>query len=304
MAPAVQVPARPAARLNPGAPAAPLNPVVPLSPVAPAALLNPVVPLNPVAPAARPNPAAPARARLAPPPPGQCLLWLAPARPRPGWAGLLSPAERHRADGLAGSPARDAFITSRAMQRLAGSRYAGQAPAEVIIDRDCPHCQVPGQPAARHGRPRLRDAVIDYSVAHTDRWVLLAVTGAGRIGTDIEAVSPAPLAGLARAALTQAEREALGRLPAGERPGWLLRAWTRKEAALKVTGLGLAVPPGQVDVQTATVRAGPGAATTPGWPAAAIYLYDVAAPPGHVAALASTVPLVTVHRTDLFQEAS
>ncbi len=190
------------------------------------------------------------------------------------------------------------------MQRLAGSRYAGQAPAEVIIDRDCPHCQVPGQPAARHGRPRLRGAAVDYSVAHTDRWVLLAVTGAGRIGADIEAVSPAPLAGLARAALTPAEREHLGGLPAGERPRWLLRAWTRKEAALKVTGLGLAVPPAQVDVQGATVQAGPAGAAPPGWPDAVIYLYDVAAPPGHVAALASTVPLVAVHRTDLAAEAS
>ncbi len=57
---------------------------------------------------------------------------------------------------------------------------------------------------------------------------------------------------------------------------------------MKLTGLGLRAAPGQVDVSGATVRA-----RAPGWPAEVIHLAPLPAPGGHVATLATTIPVTT-----------
>lgn len=225
--------------------------------------------------------------------PGACHLWLVPVRARPDWLALLSRDERRRADRLAGTPAAAVFVTSRAAQRLVGSRYLGVAPSEVTIDRDCGHCGVQG---VRHGRPVFHAASFDYSVSHTQRWLVLAVTGNGVVGVDIESLDAAPDAdGLARATLNARERHRFECVPAGERTAWLLSAWTRKEAAMKLAGLGLRAPPDRIDVRGPRVSA----PAVPRWPAGQIHLYGLGAPQGHVAALATTVPLVSLHRFEL-----
>lgn len=225
--------------------------------------------------------------------PGECHIWLVPVRTRPDWRTLLSHDEQRRADRLAGTPAAAVFVTSRAAQRLVGSRYLGVAPSEVTIDRDCGHCGVPG---VQHGRPVFRAASVDYSVSHTKRWLAMAVTGDGAVGVDIESLAAAPDAdGLARATLGARERRRFDCVPAGERTAWLLSAWTRKEAAMKLAGLGLQAPPNRVDVSGPRVWA----AGVPRWPAGRIHLYGLGAPEDHVSALATTVPLTTLHRFEL-----
>ncbi|RKN05096.1 4'-phosphopantetheinyl transferase family protein [Streptomyces radicis] len=225
------------------------------------------------------------------PPPGECHLWLAPVRPRAGWLRLLDPAERERADRLDGTPAGEVFVTSRGAQRLVGSRYLGVPPETVRTDRSCPHCV-----GAAHGRPRFvgpRGAGLDYSVSHTERWLLMAVTGGGLVGVDIEDLAAVPDAGgLARAALTPGERARWAGLPEAERDAWLLSAWTRKEAAMKLTGLGLRASPRGLDVSGPTVAAD----GVPRWPAGPVRLYSLSAPAGHVAALATTAPLGALRR--------
>jgi phosphopantetheinyl transferase len=224
------------------------------------------------------------------PAPGECHVWLVPVRPRPGWLGLLDPVERQRAERLAGRPAGDVHVTSRAAQRLIGSRYLGVAPDAVTVDRVCGHCGV------AHGKPRLRGAAVDYSVSHTERWLLMAVAGSGLLGADIE--SPDSITNpeiLVRTALTDAEIRIFRRLSTARRAAWLLRAWTRKEAAMKLTGLGLRAPPNQVDVSTALVRA----LDVPRWPDVPIHLRRLVVPDGHVATLAGTVPVLAVRRFEL-----
>ncbi|KAB1162359.1 4'-phosphopantetheinyl transferase superfamily protein [Micromonospora sp. AMSO12t] len=216
---------------------------------------------------------------------GQPHTWWVPVRPGGGRVDLLDPAERLRAEDLLGSPARDVFVTSRAAQRRLGSRYLGVPPAQVRIDRDCQYC------AGTHGRPRFADSRVDYSVSHTEDWVLLAVAGVGLIGVDVERSSPdRDTDGLAAVALTANERELFARVPPADRPGWFLTAWTRKEAAMKLTGFGLRAPPGQLDVSGPTVTVG----SVPGWPRIPVHLHDLPAPAGHAAALASTVPVRAV----------
>ncbi|WP_410573323.1 4'-phosphopantetheinyl transferase family protein [Amycolatopsis sp. cmx-4-61] len=212
-------------------------------------------------------------------------VWLVPIRPRPSWLGLLSEAERARAARLAATPAGDVFVTSRALQRLWGAAAVGVPPAEVAVDRSCEHCGDPG-----HGRPRLTGAPA-FSVSHTGRWLLLTTAERGRIGADIEdPAAAADPAGLAGVVLSAAEHREFSAAPA-ERAGRLLTAWTRKEAAMKLAGLGLAAAPARVDVRGSLALS-----DVPGWPRDPVHLRPLAAPDGHVAALATTVPVATVRR--------
>jgi 4'-phosphopantetheinyl transferase len=237
------------------------------------------------------------------PSPGDCHVWLVPVRHRTDWLDLLDGPERERAARLVGTPAEHVFVTSRGTQRLVGAHYLGIPPTEVRTDRTCAHCANPhtanqnitgsGTP---HGRPRLRGAVIDYSVSHTPGWLVMAVTAGGLVGVDIEEIDSVPdTAGLARAALSDRERHRFDALPDIRRRAWLLSAWTRKEAAMKLTGLGLRAAPPLVDVSGTTVSA----SAVPGWPTHAIHLHRLDAPAGHVGALATTVPLGTVRRLAL-----
>ncbi|MBR7833523.1 4'-phosphopantetheinyl transferase superfamily protein [Actinospica durhamensis] len=226
-------------------------------------------------------------------PPGQCHLWLVRVRRRPGWLGLLDPRERRQAQRLCDSGAADVLVTSRAVQRLVGARYLGVPPAEVEINRDCAHCDRSGE---HQGRPRFRDSDLDYSVSHSDGWVLMAITRTGLVGVDIEDLASAPEPeGFARTVLTSAEREQFDRLAPAAGPRWLMGAWTRKEAAMKLTGLGLAASPRALDVSGPTVAA----AEVPRWPAADVHLRAVPAPDHHVAALATTVPGMELRRFTL-----
>ncbi|MEV6823944.1 4'-phosphopantetheinyl transferase superfamily protein [Amycolatopsis sp. NPDC051102] len=209
--------------------------------------------------------------------------WLLPVRPRPEWLGLLTGEERGRLARLAPA-ARDVFTASRALQRLWAARAAGVPPAEVVIDRSCGHC---GDPA--HGRPRAAGAPA-YSVSHTGHWLLLAAVETGVIGADIE--DPAAAAdpgGLAGVVLSAEEHREFAAADPAEHAARLLTAWTRKEAAMKLAGLGLAAAPARVDVRGPLARS-----DVPGWPREPVHLRSLAVPGGHVAALATTVPVRTV----------
>jgi 4'-phosphopantetheinyl transferase len=221
--------------------------------------------------------------------PGRVDVWLVPVHPRPEWLGLLSAAERARAARLAVTPAGDVFTASRALQRLWGAFALGVPPAEVVIDRSCEHC---GDPA--HGRPRLAGAPA-FSVSHTGRWLLLAVAAEGLIGADIEdPAAAADPAGLAGVVLSAPEHREFSAAAPAEQATRLLTAWTRKEAAMKLAGLGLAAAPARVDVRGPLARSG-----VPGWPREPVHLRALAVPGGHVAALATTVPVRVVQRRDL-----
>lgn len=232
--------------------------------------------------------------RLAPPPPdaasaaGECHLWPVPVVPRPGWLDLLDHGEQAQAERFRVDSARDIFVTSRAAQRLIAGRYLNRAPQDVSIVRVCPHC------GADHGRPRVDGAGWDYSVSHTAKWLVVAVAHQGLVGVDLEDVTTArPVDDLAQHVLTPAEHERFGQTPPGDRTAWFLRAWTRKEAVIKLTGHGLRAQLDQLDVS------GSVAATTappPGWPSGPIHLLDVPAGEHQRAALATTVLVRNVVR--------
>lgn len=216
---------------------------------------------------------------------GECHVWTTPVRSQQGWADVLDAGERQQAERLGGTRAAAVFISSRVLQRVAGSAYLGVPASRVRVDRGCETC-ASGRP---HGRPRFAAGPVDYSVSHTEDWVFMAVVPAGRVGVDVEALDrPLDPGGLAPVILGPRERETFRQVAVSGRAAWLLACWTRKEAAMKLTGLGVKAPPRQVDVGAATVRA-----QVPGWPGGDIYLTPLAAPAGHTATLATTIPVTT-----------
>jgi 4'-phosphopantetheinyl transferase len=221
------------------------------------------------------------------PAPGECQLWSAPAIDLPGYLELLDPDEHDRAQRFRVANARAIFVTSRAVQRLILGWYLGRPPEQVQVSRDCRLCE-----KDHEGRPYLAGAPLDFSVSHTAGWVLFAVVAAGRIGVDIELVSADRASdALARQVLGPAEQERFLLVARDERPAAFIRAWCRKEAAVKLTGHGIAAPLRTLDVT------GPSAAISPppsGWPAEPIYLRDLPASGDLRAALASTVPISQV----------
>ncbi|OEJ94002.1 4'-phosphopantetheinyl transferase family protein [Streptomyces thermolilacinus] len=229
------------------------------------------------------------------PAPGECHLWHVPVLERPDWLPVLDREERAAAERFTRVRARHVFTTSRAAQRLIGALYLGLPPRDVVITRDCHRCAT----ATPHGRPRFAHgapAPVDYSVSHTEEHLLVAVTGHGAVGVDIEGrASLRDVDGLAGVALTTAEREHFATLSAEDRPRWLLAMWTRKEAAMKLTGLGLRVNPRHLDVRGPLASVGP----MPQWPETPVHLYDLPAPEGHAAALASSTPVTRVRTCEL-----
>ena len=248
---------------------------------------------TPVAPGAAPAVAAP--------PAGECHLWPVPVMaPEPDaerraaaegpWLALLAREERERAAGYRADHARRIFITSRATQRIVAACYLGRPPAEIRVARACRRCG-----DADHGRPSIVDAALDISVTHAGQWLMLAVVGTGRVGVDLEQ-SDQPAGGPARSTandlaelvLAPTERVEFDRLAEPDRRVYFYRCWTRKEATAKLTGHGLTVRLGSLDVRAdrALITAGPD-----DWPDGPIHLTDAPAPAGYAAALASSVAL-------------
>lgn len=225
------------------------------------------------------------------PPPGECHLW--PVAVPDVDAGrdhlaLLEAAEADRYARFRSAPARRTFLTSRVTQRVVAACYTGVPPGEARLDRECRRCGI-----GDHGRPRIRGTDrVDISVTHAAGWVVLAVVGAGAVGVDLEGIDGAvpgrsrDIDGLAATVLCPAEREVFDGLTGSARVTWFYRCWTRKEAASKVTGHGLSVPPRALEVHGDLVRV---EAPPPDWPDTPIHLVDGFAPPGCALALATTV---------------
>lgn len=194
------------------------------------------------------------------------------------WFGALPPASGGR------DPAGAASLAAPLRSVL--EHYLG--PDLPAILRRCEHC---GHP--RHGRPQVDGAVaVDFSVTHTRDLYAVAVVGHGRVGIDAEPREELvrDLAILARDVLTAAEQAAWSRSPDAERGADFLRLWTRKEAAVKVSGHGIVVSLASMDVRGDTLA---GLPVEGAWARRPVHLRDLALP-GVIAALGSTLPLALV----------
>ncbi|MDR3068463.1 MAG: 4'-phosphopantetheinyl transferase superfamily protein [Cellulomonas sp.] len=164
-------------------------------------------------------------------------------------ARVVTPADAVRARRWHQTADQARSLVAAALLRIAAASRLGTVVAAVDLGRWCPRCGL-----ADHGRPVALDPggcpvpEVHLSASHAGDLVVVAVTGAGPVGVDVERVGAATFDGFAPAVLTSRERLALTAVPVADQARWCARIWTRKEALLKALGLGLTVDPSQVEV--------------------------------------------------------
>jgi 4'-phosphopantetheinyl transferase len=174
-----------------------------------------------------------------PPPPawplakGEVHVWFAdldlPAQRRAVLARLLSADERQRADRYSPVPAREQFVAARGLLRVLLGAYLHVPPAEVVFA------------AGPQGKPTLAGAPLHFNVSHSRGGALIAVTTVAEVGVDLERLRPYPnYRDMAERFFHPGEAAALVALPAAQAEQAFFHVWTRKEAFLKATGLGIA----------------------------------------------------------------
>jgi 4'-phosphopantetheinyl transferase len=144
----------------------------------------------------------------------------------------LSATERARADRFHFPADRDRFVASHVALRAILASYLDAAPAALAF----------GESA--HGKPFVEapDAgrALRFSLSHSGDIAVVAVSRGHEVGVDVERVrSLDDLDGFAARYFSPAERDALARMPSGERQRAFFQIWTLKEAYLKACGEGL-----------------------------------------------------------------
>ncbi|MGV9272681.1 4'-phosphopantetheinyl transferase superfamily protein [Streptomyces griseosporeus] len=166
----------------------------------------------------------------------------------PAALAVLSPGERETA---ARRPApvgtRYARVHAEVRRILAG--YLDADPGELRVGRwPCPRCPDPA-----HGRPRLEfpRTGLDFNLSHSGAHWLLAVTAERPVGVDLENARPAAdLWTTSAAVMSPSELRHLRGLPdEAARTAAYYRAWTRKEAVVKASGVGVVADLRAVEVR-------------------------------------------------------
>jgi len=142
------------------------------------------------------------------------------------------------------------------------------------------------------GKPELTGPAgrdVRFSLSHSGDRCVIAVSAEGPIGIDVEEIREVPeLAGIVRSRFAPGEAAEILALSGGQRLHAFYRCWTRKEAYLKATGVGIGGDSLQrVEVSTGSVavlRAAPGAV------AGEWSLLDLDLGEGFVSALATRHP--------------
>jgi phosphopantetheinyl transferase len=130
-----------------------------------------------------------------------------------------------------------------------GRRAAREALGEVLAAA-LGEGAAPALEAAENGKPRLVEEPgrLAFNLSHSGGLALIALGPGGiEVGVDVERVKPRrDLARLAARFLPQADALAVAAVPPAGQPDVFYPAWTRHEARVKCTGVGLAGrPPGR-----------------------------------------------------------
>ena len=201
------------------------------------------------------------------------MVWSCPLDlPEPAWLELVAcvaPAERRDAERRTDPRDRRRLLAARAWRRHLLATELRCDPGDVAISVD------------RRGKPGIADSPGDelwFSAARSSDRTLVALSRRMEVGIDVEAVDPATdVERFAARFLSAGERQALAQRPREQRRAAVFACWTRKEAYLKGTGDGLAVPPATVEVWAGDDRP----VTLRGWA-----VHALAVGPGFAAAVA------------------
>jgi 4'-phosphopantetheinyl transferase len=170
-------------------------------------------------------------------PPGAIHVWLARLDAAAGapaaFDAVLSPDEQERADRFVFDRDRRRFATARSLLRRILAPYVGAAPADLRFSCD------------EYGKPSLTGLATApaFNVSHSGEAAVFAISRAGEVGVDVEAVRPMTDAEqIAGRFFAPGEVERLRALPAALQQEGFFECWTRKEAFVKAIGEGLSHP--------------------------------------------------------------
>jgi 4'-phosphopantetheinyl transferase len=169
--------------------------------------------------------------------PGAIHVWLAHLDDVPGdpfvSASVMSAEERARARRFAFDRDRRRFSAARVLLRTLLARYVGADPADLRFA------------IGPHGKPSLAGSpsAPDFNVSHSRDAAVIAISRAGEVGVDIEAIRPMDDGeGIAGRFFAPAEAGRLRAVPPELRDQAFFACWTRKEAFVKAIGEGLSHP--------------------------------------------------------------
>lgn len=142
---------------------------------------------------------------------------------------ILSIDEQERAERYLSLKNASRFKLCRAMLRLGLARYLEMAPQAITLVMN------------PHGKPAVEGSPLHFNVSHSGGQGVIAFSGIGEVGVDVEALQrDVEALEIAQANFTGSEAAmvAAAKTPQ-ERTSIFLRLWTRKEAVLKAAGCGL-----------------------------------------------------------------
>ena len=155
--------------------------------------------------------------------------------PPPAWLEFLDEEERLHCQRFRLQGDRVAYVAAHALLRCTLSRTSGLPPASLIFRRD------------KMGKPFLtlpECSGIDVSISHTAGMVAVALSEAGKVGVDVEAIvqNNIPSHDLAAYGLSDQEIRELELLSEPEKSEAFFDLWTAREAVAKADGRGLSLP--------------------------------------------------------------
>lgn len=186
--------------------------------------------------------------QLSPPVAGECHVWRLPVVPGrwDGFVDVLDEQERHRHVRFVRSADQVRYLTAHVGVRLLLGGYLRVPPESLRFGRDCRHC------GGDHGKPVVREPAtsLDFSLTHSGDWVAIAVAVAP-VGIDVQEIEArTDIEGVGRIALAPAELAWLAGQPPQRARAGFFGYWARKEALLKATGHGLALPMAKITLSS------------------------------------------------------
>jgi 4'-phosphopantetheinyl transferase len=144
---------------------------------------------------------------------------------------VLDSNEKTQADKFKNPLLRARYIRSHAHLRTVLAHYINAAPSSLRIEKTV------------HGKPYLVDYVeLAFNLSHTSNVMVLAIAKQCQLGIDIEQCKPRTnLADLVQKCFGDAEACHWQKLNADQQHRQFYQFWTRKEAFVKATGLGISL---------------------------------------------------------------
>ena len=217
--------------------------------------------------------------------PGEVHVWCARLNPAEGeireLSGLLSPDERSRAARFLFDRDRERFTVARGILRRLLAGYTG-LPADHLRFL-----------YGEHGKPRLQreeKTAPEFNLSHSGEWAVYSMALKYPLGIDIERMRPADRTHrlkLARRFFSESEFTSLTAQPETRVEDAFFTCWARKEAYIKLHGLGLSLPLARFSVNVEPDE--PARLTATPWQPADLALtqiHDLPAATGYRAALA------------------